>query len=152
MPCHSAKIENAITVSPDTTVEKAMALLSKEKADFLAVIDDSQKLLGYFSAATLLQNILPVAVDMSTGLQLDITLGAAPGVAKRLNNAKLTAIQEVMNNKPRVVYSETPTWEGVKILVEHGAPLFITEEGTGKFLGIMTEKSAIEDLERSMQD
>ena len=152
MPCHSAKIENAITASPDTTVQKAMTILSKKKADFLAVVDEDQRLLGYFSAATLLHNILPVAVDMSTGLHLDIPLGAAPGVAKRLNNVKSTSIQEVMNNKPRIVYSETPTWEGVKILVEHGAPLFITEEDTGKFLGIMTEKSAIEDLERSMQD
>ncbi len=148
MPCHSAIVQNITTIAPDTKVEEAIAIFKKKKINFLPVIDENNILCGYFSAAILLKNILPVPVDMGGGVQIDLTVGAAPGIAKRLKKVQTLPIETFMNTKPRTVSGETPTWEGVRMLAEHGAPLFVTEEDSGKLMGMMTEQSAIEELER----
>lgn len=147
MPCHAAILEDKTSVAPETTVKQAFALLKKKKTEFLAVVDGDNVLLGYFSAGTLLRNIVPVAVDLQSGVQLDTVIGAAPGVAKRYKNALAAPVSQFYDRHTRCVYNETPVWEGLKVLIEHGAPLFVVEEESRKYCGLITEQSALEALQ-----
>jgi len=148
MPCHSAIVKNLIAITLETIVEDALALMKKEKITLLPIVDQHNIICGYFSAAILLKNILPVPVNMGGGVQVDLTLSAAPGIAKRLHKAKSLPIETFMERKLRKVSGETPTWEGLKIMAEHGAPLCVVEEDTGKLIGMMTEISAIDEQAR----
>ena len=151
MPCHSAIVKNLITITTETTVENALKRMKKDKITILPIVDQHNIICGYFSAAILLKNILPVPVNMGGGAQLDLTVSAAPGIAKRLHKIQSLPIETFMERKLRKVSGETPTWEGLKIIAEHGAPLFVVEEDTGKLTGMMTEISAIEELERQQE-
>ncbi len=146
MPCHSAIMKKNITVSPEDTVESVLKTLKKEKVTVAAVIDEKGMLLGVFSMKSVLQSLIPVSVSMSNGVQLDIKMTAAPGVAKRLANMKPLPVSEIMDRKPLRVVPDTPIWEGVSELVRHGGPLVVADEG-GKFYGFITYDSFVEDLE-----
>ncbi len=148
MPCHAAMTKNPITVSPDQTVEDVLALMKKSAADVVAVVGEDQVLQGMFSIQGLFKNALPVSVTMADGGQMDVSVHAAPGIAKRLKKVDPLPISELMERKVDVVYPETPTWEGVNFVVQHGAPLFVVEKDSHKFLGLITFQSALEELQR----
>ena len=95
-----------------------------------------------------MKNLLPVSVSMSEGFQLDISIKAAPGIAKRLRKVAQLNVGDVMEKKVGAVQPDTPTWEGVNILVQHGAPLMVVEGETGRFAGVITFQSALDELER----
>lgn len=149
MPCHSAVVKKVLTSSPDDTVENVLKLIKKGKAQASAVIDDDGQFLGLFSMKILLKNLIPVSVAMTNGVQIDIKVTAAPGVAKRLANVKTLAVSELMDRKPETVFPDAPVWEGVSILTKNGSPLAVVEHD-GKFHGLITYDSLVNDLE-SMQ-
>ncbi len=148
MPCHSAMTKNMITASPDQTVEDVLALMKKKDVDAVPVVDEDQKLVGVFSIHVLLKNLLPVSVAMADGMQMDIAVQAAPGIAKRLRKVGPLKISELMERKFNTVHPETPLWEGVNLLVQHGSPLLVVESETEKLLGMMTQHSALDELQR----
>ncbi len=148
MPCHSAMIKKPVTVLPDQDVEEVIAVLRKNKIDAVAVVDKDGKLEGVFSIQILLENLLPVSVTTGGDVHVDVRVAAAPGVAKRLKKVKPLKVSELMDRKPNAVTPGTPLWEGVKTLVRHGAPLLVVEAETGKFLGMVSEQSAVDELER----
>ena len=153
MPCHSAKLENVLVIEPEVSVEKVLTSMKKKKAQIAVVIDESGKLLGYLSMKILLKNLLPVSLSLqSAGHSADVVVGAAPGIAKRLRKVKPIEVHNVMERKFYSVSPNTPTWEGVQMLVEYGSPLFILEEGTQNFVGVMNEESAISELERIQKE
>jgi len=147
MPCHSAIVKKNITLSPDTPVEKALKTIRKEKVSAIAVIEDDGMFLGLFSMRILLKDLIPVSVIMSGGVKIDIKVTAAPGVAKRLENVKTLPIADLMEKKPVTVFPDTPIWEGVRMLTTgEGEPLPVVDN-TGKFCGLITYDSLINDLE-----
>lgn len=149
MPCHSAKLENVLVVEPDTPVEKALNAMTKKKAQIAAVVDEAGRLLGYLTMKVLLKNLLPVSLTMQgAGRSADVVVGAAPGIAKRLRKVKPIAVHNIMERTIHSVSPNTPTWEGVQMLVEYGGPIFILEEGEGGYVGVMDETSIIAELER----
>lgn len=151
MPCEEAMITKVITLDPDQTVEEALATLEKKNIRAAPVLDGSGKLLGMFSFHHLLTNLLPVSVTMDDGLQnLDFVIGAAPGVSKRLRKLKPQKIGEIMDRKVIVLHPHTPIWEGIRLLVKYGSPLPVISEEDGRFLGILTEQSAVHELEKSI--
>ena len=84
MPSHAAIDDKAVTFAPDMEVEKALAELKKKKVDAAAVVGKDKVVEGVFSIPILMKNLLPVSVAMADGIQLDVTVRAAPGIAKRL--------------------------------------------------------------------
>lgn len=146
MPCHTATTKTSVTVTADDTVEHTLALTKKNQSSNAAVLDEAGKLIGLFSNKILLKNLIPISVAMSDGIQIDIKVPAAPGVAKRLNNVRMHAISEVMDRKPLTVNTDDPIWEAVSLLVKNGGPLCVVDS-SGKFFGFITYRSLLEDLE-----
>lgn len=147
MPCHSAMTKNLVTVTQDQTIEDVLAVMSKKKLDAVPVIDSDKKLVGLFSINILLKNLLPVSVSID-GTQNEVSLKAAPGVAKRLKKVGPLQVSELMERKLNLVYPDTPTWEGINYLVQYGPPILVIERETKKLLGVITPSSALDELQR----
>lgn len=149
MPCHAAIAEKALSLKADTTVEKAIKAMKKAKVEHAAVTDADGITVGLLSFQILMKNLLPVSVAMSDGIQLDIKIQAAPGIAKRLKNVLILSIDALMERKDfPVVYPQTPTWEGVNQMVKTGLPIVVIEPETKKYIGLITQSSLLEELQR----
>ncbi|GJL84683.1 MAG: hypothetical protein DHS20C02_04580 [Micavibrio sp.] len=148
MPCHSSMIEHLITVKADQEVGEAIEVLRKNEIDAVPVVNDEGGLEGIFSTQILLKNLLPVEFTTGDGLHMDIKVGAAPGVAKRLRKVKPLKVSDLMDRKVNAVTPETPLWEGVNMLVHKGAPVLVVEREGGKLLGMIVEQSIIDEMER----
>ncbi|MCB1531348.1 MAG: CBS domain-containing protein [Alphaproteobacteria bacterium] len=148
MPCHSAMIDNPLSVKTDEEVGKVLAKMKKAKTRFAAIIDKDDKLVGLFSYAILLKNLLPVSVAMADGLQLDVTVRAAPGIAKRLKKVYYLPVADFMERKVNAVHPDTPTWEGINALILHGEPILVVDPKTEKLAGMINGQSALEELIR----
>ncbi len=148
MPCHSAMTKTSLSVSGAEEVGKVLAKMKKAKTRHACVLNEEGGVEGLFSLEILLKSLLPVSVAMSDGVQLDITVRAAPGIAKRLKKVYPLPVFDFVERKVNAIHPETPTWEGVNFLITHGAPLVVVDSETGKFMGFMTEESAFEELER----
>ena len=146
MPCYSAIVKKLVTVSPDETVEKALKSLKKSKVSAAPVIDEQGKYQGIFSYKGLLDSLIPVSVAVNDGVNIDMKVAAAPGVAKRLWNTKLLPVQDVMERKALTVHPDEPIWEGVAKLTQHGEPLIVIDEHD-KLIGMITSASMIEELD-----
>ena len=148
MPCKDAMIENVISLTPDTTVEEALKRLETERIRTAPVISSDNTLLGMFGFMSVMKNVLPVSVTMVDGLEhLDFARGAKPDIANRLRDIKTKSVQDAMELKPTTISPDLSVWEGILKLTKHGSPLPVVESGTNKFLGILTEQSAISELE-----
>ena len=149
MSCESAMITEVITAKPDETVETVLARLSKHSLRCVPVIDDEGVLVGLFCLNKVLENLLPVAVTMPDGLQrLNFVVGAAPGIAKRLNKLKSKNISEVMDEDMYVVHPTTQSWEAIRLMVRYGSPIPVVEKDTGKLCGLISEQSSILELDQ----
>ena len=149
MPCHAAIAEKSLTIKVDTTIEDALKAMKKAKTEYAPVIADDGEILGLLSYHILMKNLLPVSVNMSDGLQMDIKIPAAPGIAKRLRNVMLLTVDTVMERKEfPLVYAETPTWEGVNMMAQTGLPLTVVDAETRKYIGFITQTSLLAELQR----
>lgn len=149
MPCHAAIVPKALSLKADTTVEDALKAMKKAKVEYAPVVDADGIIAGLFSYQILMKNLLPVSVAMSDGTQLDVQIKAAPGIAKRLRNVQLLSVDNMMERKEfPIVFPETPTWEGVNVLVQTGLPLIVVDPQTQKYMGFITQTSLLEELDR----
>ncbi|SFO68762.1 CBS domain-containing protein [Cohaesibacter marisflavi] len=148
MPCKDAMIEKVISLTPDMIVEDALHILEHEKIRTAPVISSDNRLLGMFGFMSVMRQVLPVSVTMTNGLEhLDFARGAKPDIAKRINEIKSKPVESAMEQEPITISPDLSVWEGILKLTKHGSPLPVVESGTQKFLGILTEQSAISELE-----
>tara|TARA_B100001989_G_C24545173_1_gene470225 strand:+ start:2802 stop:3263 length:462 start_codon:yes stop_codon:yes gene_type:complete len=148
MPCHVAIDKKSAVVGPDVTVEAALEKIRKENLSGIAVQDEQGELIGLFTAKTLLGNIIPVSIAMSDGIQIDVKIEAAPGVAKRLRKMYPLSITEGMERKFDTVGTDAPIWEGVTKITKYGGPLAVLDS-KGKFKGLITSESLVKALENT---
>lgn len=148
MPSHAAMTDKFLSVTPDDGVEATLKAMKKANVDFVPVVDDKGAAVGVFSLDIALENLLPVSVAMAGGLQLDIQIGAAPGIAKRLKKILPLKVGDLMSRRFIAVTPETPLWEGVNQLIQNRAPIVVVEPKTGKVLGVITNQSALDELNR----
>ncbi len=148
MPCHAAMMEKIVTLSADKTVEDAVKILDKHKIDALPVINEDGVFEGLFGRRSLMKNLLPVSVAMSDGIQLDVKIPAAPGIAKRLRKVMPLPIGDFMDRKVPSVQPDMALWQCVSLLVQHGGPLPVLEAETERFVGLITLESALKELIR----
>lgn len=146
MPCHTATTKKDIVIPPDMTVERALQHLRKQKVSTLAVIDEEGRMVGLFSEKILLQNLIPVSVAVSEGVMMDIKVGAAPGVAKRLGKTKALPVCDVALRKFSSVDPDAPLWEAVSLITRHGGPLAVVDKN-GKYFGLITYATLLDALE-----
>lgn len=152
MPCHAAILDKITTVTPEKSVEDVLKTLKKSKRPYVAVLDEEGVLQGMFSYRTLYKNLLPISVNMSDGVQMDLVISAAPGIAKRLKKVKPLAVSEFMERRPQKVYADTSLWEAVNMIVQNGAPVFVVENENDKLVGIINEESAYAELDRMQKE
>ena len=148
MPCHAAISKKYLTLSHDTSVEKALELLAKSKVGAVPVTEKGGVFIGIFSIENLLKNLLPVSVAMADGIQLDVNVAAAPGVAKRLRKVKPLAVSGFLMHKITTVAPGTPLWEGVQVMVRQNGILPVVDAESGKLMGVINELSMMAELER----
>ena len=146
MPCHSAICKKTVIVSHNDTVENVLQAIKKAKVFAAAVKDDDGNFIGTFSEKVLLNNLIPVSFATSKGVQIDIKVQAAPGIAKRLAKVMPLSVSELMDRKPSTVSPDDPIWQGVATLTKHGEPLCVVDD-KGKFLGMITYESLVNDLQ-----
>jgi acetoin utilization protein AcuB len=148
MLSEAAILSDIYTVSPKMTVEDAMAFVRDKKVRAMPVVDGEGHLVGMFGLSATLKNLLPVAVTMEEGVQkLNFIVGAGAGIARRLLKEKKMLVEEVMTQDIVVGHPTTPLWEIVRLIVKYGSPLPIVEINSGKLLGIITEQSALDNIE-----
>ncbi len=149
MPCHAAMTDKLLSILPDDNIGTTLVAFKKAKIDLAPVVDEAGVAVGVLSLKAILENLLPVSVTTNDGIQLDIRVGAAPGIAKRLKKVELMKAGDLMDRKFAFVYPETPLWEGVNLLVRNGGgSLLVVEPKSGKALGVITTQSALDELAR----
>lgn len=148
MPSHAAMTAKFLSARPEDDVEATVAAMKKAGADFVPVVDQAGVAVGTFSYKTVLENLLPVSVTLNDGIQLDVTIEAAPGIAKRLKKVNPMKIGDLMNRKFAYVTPDAPLWEVVNLLMQSNAPLVVVEGGSGKALGLVTAETALDELNR----
>lgn len=148
MPCKEAMIEKVISVGPDQTVGEALALFEKHKIRTVPVVDANHKLLGLFSFNQLLEALLPISFEEDTdGLRhfkvvevsLDYLGDSAPWLAHRLNMVIGRKVCDFMKEDIHPVRPDTPLREGIRLIVKHGSPLTVVDNG--KLVGIITSQN-----------
>ncbi len=150
MPCHAAMNKKFVSVQEETSVEKALATMKKGNVTEVPVVDDEGVFQGVFSLKKLFENLLPVSVSMADGVQLDVTLAAAPGVAKRLKKVKPLLVRDFMMRKVPRVAPGAPLWEGMQAMIgTHGCAILpVVDPDSGKLLGLINTQSMMNELER----
>ncbi len=149
MTCDSAIEKDGVVLSDDVTVEKALELLKKSGVSNASIVDNDGNFLGIFSAAILLKNLIPVPITTSSGVQIDMKITAAPGVAKRFGGLLPLKITEVMERNPARILSDEPMWEAVGHIVVSGEPLCVFDN-SDKFMGFITYESLVNRLNSSI--
>lgn len=152
MPCRRAMITNVISVRAEQTIEDALKIFNEYGIRGVPVMENGN-ILGVFHLRNLLQNLLPVNVNVDRGVNLDLRLDylvdVEPDVAKRLRKLLLVKVRDVMESAEdlRFVTPETPLWEGVRLLVKYDTPLAVVEDLHGtKLAGIITSQSIVKAL------
>ena len=147
MPCHEAMLKKPVIVKPEQSVEDVLKVLESNKISAAPVVDGKGILQGVFSMKILLKSLIPVSVTMGDGFQLDIKIGAAPGIAKRLAHVLPLPVSDLMDRKVTTVSPDAPLWEGVSLLTKHSGSLSVVDDKM-KFLGLITYASLVGALER----
>lgn len=151
MPCREALITKPILLKPSQSVDQALAALKKAGATFAPVLEDDGTLAGLFSVGRVLENTLPVSVAVAVGGEgaaMNVTIPSAPGMAKRFQKYRQGTVSEMMQRPARAVYPDTPLDAAVRHIRENGEPAAVIDPATGSFIGIVTENSILEALEK----
>lgn len=148
MSCDNAISDKPLVLAPEIEAEKALKELREKKLDTAVVVGKDNIVQGLFSYASVMKNVLPVSVAMADGIQLDITIKAAPGISKRLKKIYTLSVSDLMEDQFNSVSPETSIWEAVNFLVASPSPLVVLESKSQKFVGMITAQSAMDELQR----
>lgn len=153
MPCHAAITDKSVILKLDQNIDQALKDMRKRKVEVAAVVNEDDQFEGTLTTREILKNLLPVSVSMADGTTLEnITLSAAPGIAKRLKKVKPLKVSQLTNTQVQPVSPQTPLWEGVTLLVQSDDPIPVVDQGSGKFLGFITDQSMLQELEKLQND
>jgi len=140
-------VTDVTTIKPDCTVEQALAIFKEKSIRNVPVVDADGTFLGLFGLHQVLTALLPKSVTMKHGLEnLSFVVDAAPGIAKRLKKLHGVPVSEIMNKKPSITHKETATIESLRIMAMEGSPVVVTDKDNGKFEGIISRKTLLDDL------
>lgn len=152
-PCREAMVEKTITINPKNTVKQALEIFEINNIRSLPVVDESGQLLGIFGLRHILIGLLPKSVTMEDGLnRLNFVVGGAPAIAKKLKKMHDVPVKDIMDTNPAVLYPETATWEALRVMALQGSPIAIVEEDSGKFTGMITRLSLLNDMHNLVEE
>lgn len=148
----STTIKDVITLKPEQTVKEAMSIFKENDIRSIPVLGNDGEYLGLFGLRHVLTKLLPKAVQMKDGLDnLDFIEDATPGIAKRLKKLHSTPVSEVMNPDALTISPNTATWEALRLMALHGSPVSIVNKETGKFEGLISRQTLLDELENYVE-
>lgn len=151
MSCKEALVTKTVHLKPSQSVEQALAAMKKAGMTFAPVLEEDGTLAGVFSVGRVLENILPVSVAVAVGGEgaaMNVMIPSAPGMAKRFQKYRRGTVSEMMQRAPQVVHPDTPLDTVIRHVQESGEPATVVDSSTGAFVGIITENSILEALEK----
>jgi CBS-domain-containing membrane protein len=137
-------IKDVISVKPTDTVEKGLNVLNEHRLRCLPVLTDDGDYVGMFGTDELIKHLVPL-VGLY-GESLGFAVGAAPDLAKKLDEFFPLKIQEFTDTTHYTIKAGTHTWEALRALAKHGSPLPVLDGSSKRFLGLVSEQSAIKTL------
>jgi CBS domain-containing protein len=146
MSCKDAMIKKVLTLKPEEAIEDALDAMKKQNVRFAPVLDKNKALLGLFSYRGLLKNIMPVSLDVAGGAS--IPLQGAPGMNKRLQSLYAQPVSVIADRQISAVTADDPVWKAHDLIVKNGGPVVVIDSKTEKFLGLITEESALDVLKK----
>lgn len=155
MSCKEAIIPTSILLRPDQTVKEALAILEENQIRTAPVVDHNNILVGMFGLHCLMEDLLPMAAQITDGLDdLDFIIGGAPGAAKKIRKIGPQLVRNHMEKEIEelLLTPETPMLEVIRMLTKHGSPLPVVEENTNKFAGIVSEQSCLHRLHEILKE
>jgi len=157
MTCATAMTNTIVSVRDEQTIGDALQLLDRHSIRTLPVITAEGELVGRVDFAAVLSNLLPGPLMVDShgdrfSLRLDYIVDEKSelDVAKHLRELLPIKISEVMDREPKMVHRDTPLWEGIRLLVQHGSPIAVVEEGSHNLVGLVSLQSAIRELMRNI--
>ncbi len=133
-----------VTLKPDDTVERGLELLKKNNLRVLPVVGQDGVFIGMFGIQEIFEHVVPLAGIYAESL--GFAVGAAPDIAARLREFFPLRAEEFTERNVFRLKPETHTWEALRALVKYGSPLAVVEQDTGRFVGLISEQSAMEAL------
>lgn len=147
MPCRDIMTQNMVRLAPDDNVESALQALADKKASIAVVVDPhDETVLGIFSRRVVMNELLPVSVEMGGASMASVGVGAAPGIAMRYRNLKTTPVAALLSPSFNAIYPDTPLWEAISLILSLGEGLPVLDED-GKLLGVVTQDDIFDGLE-----
>ncbi|MDD3020291.1 MAG: CBS domain-containing protein [Alphaproteobacteria bacterium] len=149
MACTEAFIPNFVKLDPNQSVKDALKILEDNHIRVAPVIDANGDIVGMFGLHSLMEDLLPLAAQIEDGLEdLDFIVGGAPGAAKKIRKIGPKPVRDHMQKdiEDLLLTPETPLLEVIRCLTRYGSPLPVVEEGTRKFVGLVSEQSCLHCL------
>ncbi len=140
MLVHEVMSKGVVTVTPDTTVKHALALLAQHRVTALPVVTaDTGLLCGVVSEADLIQDLLasdPRAVEIP---QADV-------------RSKPTNVEEIMSGHPVTVRPDTDLVMAVELLTSTAVKSLPVVDRRGRLEGVLSRSDIVRLLARADQD
>jgi CBS domain-containing protein len=147
-----------ITAGPDDTIGDTLTLLGQHGIRAIPIVDAAGTLVGWFNFDVVLANLLPGPITVEhhgledANLRLDYLVDAGDSVANRLKTLSAVKLREVMSSDVPAVHPDTPLWEGIRMLFQHGSPVPVVEESGRRLLGLLSVPSVICELAGAARD
>jgi len=147
MSCEDALIVDPTVLRPDMTVQEALGLLETQQIRCAPVVDTNGNLVGMFGLHSLMEDMLPTAARIMDGVEdLDFTVGAGPGAAKRMRKLFPRPLAEHMDTEYHTLHLDTSMLEVIRRVVKYGSPIAVVAKDGKKFLGIVWEQSCLHQM------
>ncbi|SUO97526.1 CBS domain-containing protein [Suttonella ornithocola] len=143
-------IPSPVKLHPDITLIQAVHTMREVGARYLPVVDDRGNYLGGFSSMTIIRLLLPQSVSIKEGknpFELNFMNTTIEELRERLGERGHEPITEhILKDKLPVCTPNTSIMEALNILYKYHYHVVITEEGSRRFLGVVTINGVLEHI------
>jgi len=137
---------NPVTLSPDTDIRSAVALLIDRKINGAPVVDASGKLVGVLCQSDLVaqqkQVTMPSLFSMLDGF---IALSSREDFEREIQKIAATKVSQAMTAHPKAVTPQTPIDEIATVMVNEKLYTLPVVEG-GKLVGVVGKEDILRTL------
>ena len=147
MTCQSVIVPNVETVLPDAKISDVMRAIGRHEVPAAAVVDDEGVYVGLFSFNEIVRALLPAATEMLGAEDLSFMLETHDGAADKFHEIAEHPVIDFCNKDKPVIFPDTVFWEGLLLLHKYDGPVAAVEPETNKFLGFITRRSMLVDLQ-----
>ncbi|MCG0275968.1 MAG: CBS domain-containing protein [Thermosediminibacteraceae bacterium] len=135
---------NVLTVTPDTTLNEVINLLSENKINALPVVDQNMKILGIITINDIIRRCLPSYLDILEDCFFLLDSGKFNSQAKNLKKIK---VSEVMQ-KAYCIEEETEMVQAAAIMIKKNTRHLLVQK-EGRLRGIISKIDIIRAIAKN---